>query len=215
MKKILSFSLFLLIFGNIVAQITPSKEPEKKEYTSLESALKEPEKVFRLNLSNQKINFKEDIWTRFPNLEFLSLKDDHLTNLPEGISQLKNLKILDLSGNDFTTLPNSFKNLNNLEELFLNNEKNMNLEKTIDETLSLLPKLRILHLENDHLKKLPKNINKVKNLETLYLNDNEFKNFPKEIKNLRDLKYIDFRNNQFVPRNPQQILDNYGVIIEF
>ena len=45
MKKILSLSLFLFIFGNIVAQITPSKETEKKEYTSIESALKEPEKL--------------------------------------------------------------------------------------------------------------------------------------------------------------------------
>ena len=56
---------------------------------------------------------------------------------------------------------------------------------------------------------------KIKNLETLYLNDNDFKELPKEIKNIKDLKYLDFRNNKYTPKNFNQMLDNYGIIIKF
>lgn len=116
-----------------------------KEYTSLEEALKNPELVYRLNLSNKNLMMPNENWAKFKNLQNLSLKNDHLKEIPNGIAFLRNLKILDLSGNDFQILPKSFSNLTNLEELFLNNEKYFKIDSTL-KTLSLLPKLKILHL---------------------------------------------------------------------
>jgi Leucine-rich repeat (LRR) protein len=47
-------------------------------------------------------------------LEYLSLKDDHLKELPKELFTKK--KTMDLSGNDFTVLPKDFSKLKTLEK---------------------------------------------------------------------------------------------------
>jgi len=119
-----------------------------------------------------------------------------------------------LSGNDFEVLPSSFANLTNLQELFLNDEKNLNLEKNIF-ILSQLPKLSILHIENDALDALPKNIFQLSNLEALYINNNQFGELPKELNGLKKLKYVDIHGNKFklpVQAVPQK---DFGLRIRF
>ena len=186
-----------------------------KEYNSLEEALKNPELVYRLNLSNQNSSLPNANWLKFKNLQYLSLKNDHLKEIPHEITFLRNLKILDLSGNDFQALPKSFSNLRTLEELFLNDEEYFKIDSTM-KTLSLLPNLKILHLENDHLKKLPKNINSLTHLEMLYLNNNEFISFPTEIKGLKNIKYLDLHDNRITPNSYQNIQNqNFGIKINF
>lgn len=64
-----------------------------------------------------------------PSLEFLSLKNDHLSKLPSGLSKLSNIKVLDLSNNDIIEVPKEFQNLDNLEKLYLYNNKKFNLDK--------------------------------------------------------------------------------------
>ena len=53
------FSLALIIFTLfsqvVISQTTIDSTQIKREYSSLEEALKNPEKVYRLNLSNQNI----------------------------------------------------------------------------------------------------------------------------------------------------------------
>ncbi len=83
-----------------------------KEYTNIEEALKEPEKVFRLNLSDQTLKLDPVVWLKFENLEYLSLKNDHLKEIPREITSLSHLKTLELSGNDFETLPVEFDRFN-------------------------------------------------------------------------------------------------------
>lgn len=186
-----------------------------KEYYSLEDALKNPEKVYRLNLSNQKIKFPADsVWSKFSNLEYLSLKNDHLKEIPDGIGNLKNLKTLDLSGNDFKVLPNSFSNLTNLRELYLNDEKKMDVNQSLI-VLRDLPKLSILHLENDNLKSIPPNIFLMRNLETLYLNDNRISSIPQELKKLDNLKYLDLHHNKLKPASQDMMLPSHGFKIRF
>lgn len=172
-------------------------ERDETEYNNIEDALRVPEKVYKLNLSNSNIKLLPDsIWNIFTNLEYLSLKNDHLKEIPAGIGNLKNLKILDLSGNDFRVLPKSFSQLKNLYELYLNDEKNMNFEKTI-EIIKDLPNLKILHLENDNLKRLPPSILQLNNLETLYINNNRFKKVPLELSKLKSLKFVDIHENKY------------------
>lgn len=180
----------------------------EKVYTNIDEALKNPEKVYRLNLSNQEINLSNEQWKLFINLEYLNLKNDGLKQIPKEISNLKRLKILDLSGNEFNELPREFSNLNNLEELYLNDEKNLKLSETL-KVLAKLPKLKSLHLENDNLEELPNEINKLKSLESLYLNENKFKTIP-NLKPLDHLKFLDLRKNDLKPELLDQKNLNFG-----
>jgi hypothetical protein len=56
------------------------------------------------------------------NLEYLSLKDDHLTVLPKELFLLKNIR---LKWNNLKVLPKEFSNLKNLGTLSLNDETEM------------------------------------------------------------------------------------------
>ena len=183
------------------------------EYKSLQDALKNPEKVYKLNLSNQDITISDEIWAKFVNLENLTLRNDKLIEFPSGIFSLKKIKYMDLSGNDFRTLPQDFSKLTNLEELYLNNEKNIDLPATLN-VLIKLPKLKALHLEEDNLTALPVEILSFKNLEELYLNNNNFIEIPR-LETLDHLKYLDLKDNNIKP-DLQEIKNlNFGFKINF
>jgi Leucine-rich repeat (LRR) protein len=212
-KSRLLFLLFVALFQGAMGQTTADSASINKVFSSLEEALQKPEDVFRLNLSNQKLVVSDSVWLKFPNLQYLSLKNDHLKQIPAGIGNLTNLRVLDLSGNDFKVLPSSFIGLVNLQELYLNDEKNFQLEKNIP-VLSSLPSLKSLHLENDGLKSLPSNIFQLSHLEALYLNNNKFKKVPEQIKGIKSLQYVDIHENKLklVPAGPG---DNFGIRIRF
>lgn len=188
--------VFVFLFESGKAQSNLDSILVNKEFTSLDEALKNPEDVYRLNLSNQDLHLSDSIWSKFPNLKYLSFKNDHLKQIPAGIGSLKNLEVLDLSGNDFRALPSTFINLTNLQELYLNDESHFNFKKSIP-ILSALPNLKFLHVENDGLKSLPKNISQISHLESLYLNNNQFRQVPIELKGLETLQYIDLHDNKF------------------
>lgn len=194
MKKIVILVLGLLGgINSLSAQSNPIADT--KRFVSLSEALLSPNEVISLDLSNQKISLEDIDWSVFSNLEYLSLKNDNLTIIPEGISKLSNLKKLDLSGNNFKVLSNTLKSLSKLEVLYLNDEKEFDLEKSMD-VLSKLTSLKELHLENDKLQVLPKQFDKMKSLELLYLNDNYFMELPKQIMQLDHLRFLDFKNNK-------------------
>ncbi len=209
----LALICIFLNFHSSYSQETNTNIETKKEYTNVEEALKNPEKVYRLNLGNQKISLTDNDWSKFINLEYLSLQNDHLTEIPLAITNLKTLKILDISGNDFKTLPIEFEKLVNLEELYLNNEKNINLPKTLA-VLAQLPNLKTLHLENDNLSKLPAEILAFKNLENLYLNHNKLKQIP-QVQTLDHLKYLDLNDNKIEPKLQDMKNLNFGFKINF
>jgi Leucine-rich repeat (LRR) protein len=205
MKNVFANLVTLLIIGT--SSFSQNIETEKV-YTNIDDALKNPEKVYKLNLSNQEVNLSNDQWKLFINLEYLNLKNDGLKQIPKEISNLKRLKVLDLSGNEFKELPSEFSNLYNLEELYLNDEKNLKLTETLN-VLAKLPKLKSLHLENDNLEELPNEINKLKSLESLYLNENKFKSIP-NLKPLDHLKFLDLRKNNVKPELLDQKNLNFG-----
>lgn len=204
-------NIFLLIglflsFSNLHAQIDGNK------FYNLKEALIAPETVVSLDLSNQKVLLDDINWELFINLEYLSLKNDDLEIVPDGLSKLKKLKTLDLSGNNFKTLPPTLGGLSKLEVLYMNDEKQFDLENSI-ETISKMKSLKELHLENDNLKSLPKKFEKISSLETLYLNDNNFIELPKQIMKLQHLKYLDLKNNRIDP-NIQELKNlNFGFIL--
>jgi Leucine-rich repeat (LRR) protein len=188
--------ILVCLFTNGKAQSTLDSSQLNKEFFSLDEALKNPINVYRLDLSNQNIDFSDTMWSIFTNLQYLSLKNDHLKEIPSGSGYLKSLTVLDLSGNDFTVLPSTFVNLVNLKELYINDDKYFQFDKNIP-ILMNLPNLISLHVENDGLTSLPKDVFRLSHLESLYLNNNQFKNIPIELKELKTLKYLDLHDNKF------------------
>lgn len=220
MKRLASINiligvLFVLSLNKANSQNTADSSLVKKEFNSLEEALRNPTKVYRLNLSNQKLKVLSDsIWEKFENLEYLSLKNDHLKEIPAGIGNLKKLKTLDLSGNDFKVLPKSFSRLKNLNEIYLNDEKEMDFNQSLV-VIKGLPNLKIVHLENDNLKVIPESLMYLTQLETLYLNNNLFNKIPTELKELKNLKFIDLHDNRFKPNDPSLQNNGIGIKIRF
>ena len=83
-------AIFILAISHVDAQVTSDSSAEIIEYKSLEEALNNPHMVYKLNLSNQSsLVLSDDIWSKFPNLEYLSLKNVGLDEVPYGIGVLK------------------------------------------------------------------------------------------------------------------------------
>lgn len=220
MKNIARINILIGVFfisslNTTTGQTTADSSVKTKEYKSLEEALRNPTKVYRLNLSNQNLKVLSDsIWGMFENLEYLSLKNDHLKEIPAGIGNLRNLKTLDLSGNDFKVLPASFSRLKNLNEIYLNDEKEMDFNQSLV-VIQGLPNLKTVHLENDNLKVIPESLLYLTQIETLYLNNNLFDKIPLELKELKKLKFIDLHNNKFKPNDPSLQNNGIGIKIRF
>jgi Leucine-rich repeat (LRR) protein len=213
-KNIIQLSFLLLLFTAAVQKLSAQSADSAalwKNYTDIQDALKNPDQVYRLDLSNQFLSDAQfDVLPKFKNLRYLSLKDDHLKEIPKTIAFLTNLRVLDLSGNDFKFLPTELKKLKNLEEIFLNNDPYADINQEIS-VLSKLPNLKILHFENDNIGMLPKSISNLKHLEKLYLNDNEFTDIPDFLTKHKKLIYIDMKNNPLQWKGEKP----FGITINF
>lgn len=207
-SKICLMFIFIGTIAFCLNAISLSAQTLKKEYTNLNEALKNPDKVVRLNLENQSNTaFFKELY-RFKNLEYLNLRNTEISFLPEEINTLKKLKVLDLGDNDLSVLPKSFSELRDLTELYLDHEKNLKLAEDF-EILSRMRSLRILHLENNNITLLPNNLYKLNQLERLYLNDNQLKDIPFEFKELKKLKFLDVHHNPIII--PVDVIKrNYG-----
>ena len=208
----LAFACFL--FSSLVAigQAIDSTQ-YKKVYTDFSKALKEPEKVYRLNLSTLPLDsFPVDL-SKFKNLQYLCLSNDQIEFIPREIANLQNLKGLELVGANFKTLPPEFSELKNLEEIYLNVNKKTDFTQSVN-VLSTIPKLTILHLENGELVELPANFSILVHLEKLYLNDNKLTDVPEEINGLKNLKYLDMQHNK-VPPIKMSNYQNFGLRVKF
>lgn len=154
-----------------VAEIIPlydSLTLENMEgFTSLDSALKNPEKVVKLVLRKQKFEqFPSELW-KFPNLQYLDLSKNKITEVPDSISFFKQLQILHLSKNSIEFLPREIGDLSNL---------------------------MILDINQNELTAIPPQIGKLKKLRYLDLWSNNISIFPEELKDLAGtLMVLDLR----------------------
>jgi len=172
MKYLIKYYLFIVVLFwmnlPLNAQLL-SKErlAAQKVYTSINDALVNPEKVYRLDLTKQKLKAVPMEVFKLYNLQELILAKNKLQELPPEIGTLTNLEKLNLEKNDLTVLPPAIGNLTNLKELIVN---------------------------RNEIYKLPPEIGNLVNLVKLDMWSNEIDEFPEEINKLKDtLKYLDLR----------------------
>lgn len=135
-------------------------------YTNLEEALKNPEKVIKLELRKKKLkSFPIEI-LKFTNLQYLDLSKNSIKELPIEIGQLKNLQYLAISKNSLEEFPPQIGDLTNL--FYLNANQN-------------------------ELTSIPPAIGKLVKLKNLDLWSNNIDKFPEELKNLKSLMVFDLR----------------------
>ncbi len=150
MKTILYF--FVIVFssfmGNAQHKLLSAEALDKEPvFIFLDEALKNPSKVYKLNLSRH--NLKEipkEIYL-FVNLQRLDLSYNNISEIPKEIGLLKNLQSLDLTKNKIKELPATISLLTHLDEFLMGD----NLLQKVPESLVKLKKLTLLELENNKI----------------------------------------------------------------
>ncbi len=141
-----------------------------RTYRSLERALKEPDLVYRLDLSGKK-----------------------LKTLPEDLFKLKNLNALDLSGNKLKELPDRLGEFVHMQEFRASKNKLVKFPTAICK----MTHLKRLDLSRNALEGLPPCIGKLKELSSMDLWDNDLVDFPEELSDMKAMRYLDLRAIQF------------------
>lgn len=141
-----------------------------RTYRSIERAMREPDQVFKLDLSGQK-----------------------LKELPEELLLLKNLNALDLSNNKLKVLPERFGELVHIQDLRLSRNKLVDFPGSICH----MTHMKRLDMSRNALVGLPPCIGAMTELTSLDLWDNDLGDFPEELERLTSLRFLDLRAIQF------------------
>lgn len=185
MKKLLI--ICMLIFATFI------NAQETKTYKNLSKALKNPEKVYRLDLNFARIGVLPDSIGLLTNLTYLRLSSNNLKQLPEAILKLKNLIELDVSFNELENLPRGLGKLKNLTKLKIGSNKITKLPESIGD----LNKLTYLDVSFNNLTFLPESIGNLSSLQILKINSNRLTSLPNSITNLKNLSRLDMEFNNY------------------
>ena len=163
----------------VSAQLLPATALDSvRTFHSLESALKQPDMVFRLDLSHQKIK-----------------------DLPEEIRRFKNLNALDLGRNKLRTLPDWLGELQYLQELRVSRNKLAEFPAII----CRLTQLKRLDLSRNAITGLPECLGGLDQLVSLDLWSNDLAVFPPDLEGMKALRFLDLRVIQFSPEEMERI----------
>lgn len=178
--KIVLVFIFCVLSGQSIGQtlLDTLALKNQKTFKSLAAASVEPDSVFKLDLSRQKLKEIPEEIRKFKSLQFLNLSRNRLREVPSWIGELKNLQRIDLSNNKLKELPDSLGACVNLIYLGLN--------RNIIETL-------------------PRTVGRLEFLEVIELWDNEIISLPDEIKHLHNLKTLELRGILFSQEEQDQI----------
>lgn len=125
MMKFYFAALWAIIVSNLSAQrlLSTSELEKQPTFYSLEKAVANKDKVYKLNLSKQKLEeFPMEILL-FQNLQVLILANNQITEIPKEINQLQNLQVLHLAKNKIKKLPETIGDLKNLHTLYLSRNR--------------------------------------------------------------------------------------------
>jgi len=164
--KWLLIIFFLNCFVSVQAQLLDSLTLDTlNSFTSIEEALKQPDKVIKLELRKKKLKvFPPEIF-QFKNLQYLDISKNNLTEIPDSIELLTQLQYLDISKNKLQVFSAKIGKLENLFYLNLNN----NEFSAIPVTIGNLIKLRSFDLWSNNLDVFPESLSKLKSLRVMDL----------------------------------------------
>ncbi len=195
LKMFLKLTLFLLININIFSfsdKLLNDNDLSKKElFFSIEKALENKNKCYRLCLGGQSIvELNEDI-NQLSLLQDLNISQNEISTLPEKFGNLLNLTELNLSGNKIVRFPTSMTNLKNLKSLNISSMENPDWEN-IFLIIQNLTSLEVLDISYNQLPfhlfdRLPKSIKKIYITEC-NLNDEQVDILRKKFENIEILK---------------------------
>jgi Leucine-rich repeat (LRR) protein len=149
-----------------------------REYYSIESAMKEPDKVFRLQLTKKK-----------------------LKEIPPEIRQLKNLNALDLGKNKLRELPEWLGELEHMQEFRAPQNKFTEMPAVV----CRWKHLKRLDMHQNELTGLLPCMGDLKEVISLDLWSNDLEEFPDELKGMEGLRFMDLRVIQFDQREMEKI----------
>ncbi len=138
-----------------------------KIYTNLDSALKQPDKVYKLILRKKGYRvFPKEI-LQLINLQYLDISKNNIKEIPEGIQQLQLLQYFACSKCNLTKIPNS---------------------------IGQLKHLYYLNLNQNNIDSLPSEIGQLSKLQVIDLWDNNLSYFPPSMSDLKSLRIMDVRS---------------------
>lgn len=179
MRTLLLLALLLPAAPRLAAQLlTQAQLDSLPTYRSLQRALAEPEKAFKLDLSKQK-----------------------LRAVPEELRMLRNLNALDLSGNRIKEFPAWMGELQSMQEFRASRNKLTEVPAAICKWRGL----KRLDLSRNGITGLPKCMGQLKQLVSLDLWDTDLADFPKELQGMDALRFLDLRNIQFSQQEMDEI----------
>jgi hypothetical protein len=149
-----------------------------KEYTNIDLAISESDKVVSIDLANQSIH-----------------------KLPSGFKKLKYAVSVSLLGNEFELFPTVLTELKQLEEISLSS----NQLKYVGQEIGRLTNLRVLIMNNNQLASLPSELGQLENLLYLELGNNKLTSLPDEIGKLTKLQELHLERNQLTETEKQKI----------
>ncbi|MEM0997539.1 MAG: leucine-rich repeat domain-containing protein [Bacteroidota bacterium] len=117
--SLLSLPLLAQNEGSNGRLLSASQLRDKNWFYDLESALADPDKVYKLSLSDQQLKALPPEIGKLKNLQVLNLSNCGLKALPIEIKNLKHLQMLSLYGNKLKFIPPEFRELSKLEVLYL------------------------------------------------------------------------------------------------
>lgn len=136
------------------------------------TAIENPEKVLRLNLSATTEFSLKDIkrCTALKMLDLSNHSSQEIAKILHNISNPELLEVLLLNNADLKELPNDITKFINLKQLSLNKNPKLHFEKAFEQ-LQELP-IVFLNLQHNHLESLPESIKMLKSIKDLNLSNN-------------------------------------------
>ena len=114
---------------------------------SLDEALRNPRKVYKLSLKDQRLKELPRDITRFPNLQILDLSNNRIRHVPPSVRDLPHLQSLNLYNNRVKSLPDELRYLEHLHALYLGRNQLVQIPSWVGG----LSRLRALDLSYNHL----------------------------------------------------------------
>ena len=194
MKTNKTLSVFSIIYFSVMTLAFGQYDSQKSVWhTDLKKALQDPDRVYQLDLSNQRLETIPEEIAQFKRLEALKLSDNKIRKIGTVFQKLVQLEFLELSGNRISQIDFSkFGKIRySLKTLWLAE----NRLTAIDSTLNDLKGLEVLRLENNRISTFDNAVN-LRRLMELNLYNNDLAQVPVLVYKASKLNYLNLNSNQ-------------------